>query len=416
MGSSILTILIVLLILRYRRKKRRESATAAETGSGGYGYGDEKDGAAFPRPETAGSWDPAAMRDIKEPIPNPPPAAAAAPPEMTARAVVNSSERAMAPAAAVAPAPAAAAPATAAQRFQSVRIVDVSRNASSSTTSSKKSTAPAAVGQRLQKLGLSRRATTTTTADEAATGDADDGEPLPVTLSSKPKTRPVVVVDAPRGKRKNENAGGSSGGKGQVEEGGDEVGPATGSGRARADTGVSVASAKTPTFSVFPKIDPDPQGTAANAASQQQQAQQAQSGKQQIPTLQSWLQTQSVVTATAEATDRGQQRMSLVGRARARLSEVKWPLQDTGTKARSSQNWVGAGVARAATDASSRYSRQIEEDLLEAERETAPGGGPVRVVQNPEFAASPVFVGKVKKVGGSQRGGVGLPGSVRPKG
>lgn len=349
-GSSIITLLIILCVLRYRRKKRREREGQAEDARGKL----DNDGS---RPGTSGSYNSmtAGTRDLKD------------------QALMTGST-------AVAAAP---------ERFQSVRIVDVSRNgsknsstrvgaggggtaaatAATTTTTIKGGTARSKpesfLGERLSRLGITRRPT-----GEAFTTD--------YVQRADSVRKPVInLADPPAAAAKKDQ-------------------------QQQQDYGAS--SKTTPTFSVFPKIDPDPKGTMLKTV--REESRPPSSGA----ALQAWLQTAEIspfgplepppakTSGGGGATDMTNntnynESTSKGAPGPARLTEVKWPLQD------SSSNGSGVGVKRSATDASSRYSTQTE---------VAPEQGniPVALVRDNPAAGTPQVVpGRMK--------GPGLPGSVR---
>lgn len=335
-GSSIITLIIILCVLRYRRKKRREREGQAEDARGKM---NDDDGS---RPGTSGSYNSmtAAPRDLKD------------------QALMTGST-------AVAAAP---------ERFQSVRIVDVSRNgsknsatrvgaggggggaaaaaAATTTTTIKggaaRSKPESFLGERLSRLGITRRPT-----GEAFTTDY-------VQRADSVRKPVITLADPPAAAKKDQQQ----------------------------DYGAS--SKTTPTFSVFPKIDPDPKGTMLKTV--REESRPPSSGA----ALQAWLQTAEISPfgplepPPAKTSDNNNEPTSKGAPGPARLTEVKWPLQD-----RSS----AGGVKRSATDASSRYSTQTE---------TAPEQGniPVALVRDNPAAGTPQVVpGRMK--------GPGLPGSVR---
>lgn len=337
-GSSIITLIIILLVLRYRRKKRREREAQAEDARGKM----NDDGGS--RPGTSGSYNSmtAAPRDLKD------------------QALMTGST-------AVAAAP---------ERFQNVRIVDVSRNgsknsatrvgagggggggtaAATTTTTIKggaaRSKPESFLGERLSRLGITRRPT-----GEAFTTDY-------VQRADSVRKPVITLADPPAAAKKDQQ---------------------------QQDYGAS--SKTTPTFSVFPKIDPDPKGTMLKTV--REESRPPSSGA----ALQAWLQTAEISPfgplepPPAKTSDNNNNEPTSKGApGPARLTEVKWPLQDSSSSA--------GGVKRSATDASSRYSTQTE---------TAPteqGNIPVALVRdNPAAGIPQVVPGRMK--------GPGLPGSVR---
>lgn len=242
--------------------------------------------------------------------------------------------------------------ASAPERFNSVRIVDVSRNGSKNSTTSStgaavRSKPESFLGERLSKLGITRRPT-----GEALTTDY-------VQRAGSVRKPVVTLADPPAPAKKKKAEDGEDG-------------------------STSKTTATTPTWSVFPKIDPEPKGTL------QLKTVREESPTQRPPssggtTLQAWLRTAATspfATATSSKGAPGPKRIS------KRMSEIKWPLQG---------NSASNGLGRSATDASSRYSQA-----------TVAEGGDIPVVMvrdNPAAAGSPRVV-----AGGR---GPGLPGSVK---
>lgn len=335
-GSSLITLIIILCVLRYRRKKRREREAQAEDARGKM----NDDGGS--RPGTSGSYNSmtAAPRDLKD------------------QALMTGST-------AVAAAP---------ERFQSVRIVDVSRNGSknsatrvgagggggvavaTTTTTIKgggaRSKPESFLGERLSRLGITRRPT-----GEAFTTDY-------IQRADSVRKPVITLADPPAAAKKDQQ-------------------------QQQQDYGAS--NKTTPTFSVFPKIDPDPKGTMLKTV--REESRPPSSGA----ALQAWLQTAEISPfgplepppAKTSDSNNNNEPTSKGAPGPARLTEVKWPLQDSS----------GSGVKRSATDASSRYSTQTE---------TAPEQGniPVALVRDNPAAGTPQVVpGRMK--------GPGLPGSVR---
>lgn len=252
--------------------------------------------------------------------------------------------------------------ATAPERYQSVRIVDVSRNGSKNASArggtgggggggskAPRSKPESFLGERLSRLGITRRPT-----GEALTTDY-------VQHADNTRKPVMTLADPPAAKER----------KAEKEQ----------------------DNKTTPTFSVFPKIDPDPKGTLLKTV--REESRPPSTGA----TLQAWLQTAEISPfGPLEAPPAKQSSAPLVNNndptskgapEPARLAEVKWPLQDG-----------GSGVRRSPTDATDRSSQQTT---------SAPERGniPVALVRdNPAERGSPQVVpGRMK--------GPGLPGSVR---
>lgn len=294
-----------------------------------------------PRPGTSGSYNSmtGAARDTKDP------------PPMTGTTAVT----------------------TGPERFQSVRIVDVSRNGSKNSATNAagaRSKPESFLGERLSKLGITRRP-----AGEALTTNyvqhAGSGRKPVVTLADPPPPLPLPSKQAKR----------------------------------EQEPGASSKTITTPTFSVFPKVDPDPKGThMLKTVREEDQQRPTSSG---AATLQAWLQTATISPfgplepppakpSAVAAVDKNNNNNSNAPMSKGapgpkRLSEVKWPLQESSTS--------GGGLGRSATDASSRYSQATV---------TEGGEIPVVMVQN-----NPAAAGNPQVVGGGKRRGPGLPGSVR---
>lgn len=252
--------------------------------------------------------------------------------------------------------------ATAPERFQSVRIVDVSRNGSknSAARGGGGGTAPRSkpesfLGERLSRLGITRRPT-----GEALTTDYVQ----PADSVRKPV---MTLADPPPGKeRKN--------------------------GKEQQDLGAG--SKTTPTFSVFPKIDPDPKGTMLKTV-REESSRPPSTGA----TLQAWLQTAEISPfgplepppakqQQQQQSSKDDEQTSKGAPGPARLTEVKWPLQDGSPDG---------------GDASDRFSLATSTAAPAVER----GNIPVALVRdNPAAQGTPqVEPGRMK--------GPGLPGSVR---
>ncbi|KAJ4408042.1 hypothetical protein N0V82_009781 [Gnomoniopsis sp. IMI 355080] len=328
-GSSLLTLIIILLVLRYRRRKRREREAQAERGSFNNG----------PRPGTSSSYNSmaAAPRDVKD------------------QALMTGST----------------AVATAPERFQSVRIVDVSRNGSKNSVArgggggggtAPRSKPESFLGERLSRLGITRRPT-----GEALTTDYVQ----PADSVRKPV---MTLADPPAAKeRRNETE--------------------------QQDLGAS--SKTTPTFSVFPKIDPDPKGTMLKTV-REESSRPPSTGA----TLQAWLETaeispfgplepppakqQSSSSATTLVDNNNRDQTSKGAPGPSRLTEVKWPLQDGSPD--------GGG-------ASDRFSQATS--TAAAAPAVEHGNIPVALLRdNPANQGTP-------QVGPGRMKGPGLPGSVR---
>lgn len=309
-GSSIITIMIVLLVLRYRRKRRREREIQAEDARGGSMH-------KGPRPGTSGSYSSletmtVAPRDVKDP------------PPMTGSTAVATS--------------------TVPERFQSVRIVDVSRNGSKNSATTRARTKPESfLGERLSRLGITRRPTgEALTTDYVQRADSvrkpvqsfmsDDSPPAPQQASRKEPPDPF-----------------------------------------------GASNKTTPTFSVFPKIDPDPKGThmLKTVREEERQSRPPSSGK----ALQEWLQTAEISPFGPLEPPPAKLSSAVVDNNARKAAEVKWPLQES----RASPDSLG----RSRTDASERSSQV--------------GTIPVAMVrENPAAAGTPQVMR-----------GPGLPGSVR---
>lgn len=169
---------------------------------------------------------------------------------------------------------------------------------------------PPPKGGALSKLGVVRKpAGEAFTTNYAVTQDAE--------------RKPLKLAEPPPAKKKGLPGGGPGGGGGNDDDYGDNNKPSSGG----ASTGGT-------TWSVFPKVDPDPKGVLAAAAQREVRP----GSTQQAASLQKWLQTAVTVSPFGPLDSRtgppGARANNAPGSTTtkgapppSRMSEVKWPLQ-----------------------------------------------------------------------------------------